>query len=347
MSKNNKINIKLQERDKKIILECCRYKGLPNKSIAKKHFKNDNKVCNNRLLKLEKAGYLKKTNYIEALKNNIDINNINNEQNGLLLKGHKKVAIYYPLTAGKKAIEYKLNVAASKFKPKKEELDKHLLLGRIYEKVTSLVSSSESHTRYIINNTVPVLCSIPAEKLLVVTALNKQDMSRPSRKENIITMVKKHAITSDLPVMFIVTAPAYIKDLTLHDIYYLPWNTAPGVLYNLSKDTDYYKRSFQQVFLDAGYTPLDNSGLYWQVIKNGQSYNIAELVTGSTELMRSLRQPKQNTYIYIISRSHLYGVSLEQGYSFLVYSWKDKTTYEVTTKDNKHHFKEIKKGALI
>ena len=346
MAKKKKINVVLQERDKKIILDCCRYKGLPNISIAKKYYKGNISVCNKRLLKLEAAKYLAKTNYLERLENDIDINDINNGRNGNLLKGYKKTTIYYPLTNGQRVAEYRLNTGASKLKPKIFELDKHILLGRIYEKIDTLVSSSESHIRYNISNPVPVLCSIPAGKLLVVTALNKREMSRPTKKKIIINMVEEHSVKSNSPVMFIVVAPTYIKDLTLHDIYYLPWNTAPEVLYNLSKDTDYYKRSFQQVFLDVGYTPASSSGLYWQVVKNGQLYNISELVTGSTELMRSLRYPKQNTYIYIISRSHLYGVSLEQGYSFLAYSWKDETTYEVTTKDNKHHFREIKKGVL-
>jgi len=246
-------------------------------------------------------------------------------------------------------VNYKTDsIRYQKLIPKQENLDKHILLGQIYEKVDPLISYSEAHIKYQINNSIPVLCAIEGTKLMVVSALNKADSNKTRKINNLASFIKNRTITSnELPVMYIVVTPKFPKQLILHDFNYLPWPIAPLILQNLNKDINHYIRSFQQSFFKTGYLHLANNGHFWQVSKNGQTYNLAELITGSSELMRVLTNPPPNTYVYIISRAHLYNVTMGYG-SFLVYSAKDKTTYRVIPKPGgKHHFEKVKDGIIV
>lgn len=333
MSKTPKVV--LQPRDKNIFLDLCKYKGLPMNCLSAKYFEGKQKICHLRLRKLEKAGYISKIYHVKT------------QSQKSLLQGPSRITIYYANYLAQKAINYNLDsVRAERLKPLKNHLEKHILLGELDANIPNLTPSTESRIRYSIENNIPLIASIQSDKLITVSAFNKEDAEKNRPYNNMKSFLREKRINAgNQAVIFVIIAPTFPSSFLTYNTYYLPWQQADQILTNLAKNTDYYKHSFLKVFMNKGYSLTTRDGLYWQITKNGKTYNIAELITGSTELMRSLRSPPPNAYIYTLSRSHLYDINLEHG-SFLIYSWKDQTTYQVTPSGDKHHFDKLMKGVI-
>lgn len=54
--------MRLTDRDKQIIMDICRFNGLPTQTISMKYFEGQN-YCNRRLSILEKEGYINRIYY--------------------------------------------------------------------------------------------------------------------------------------------------------------------------------------------------------------------------------------------------------------------------------------------
>ncbi len=331
------IKVRIEPRDKSMFLDLCKYKGLPLTHLADKYYKGIKKTCQNRLRQLEQAGYISKIYYVET------------KERKSLLRGPKRATIYYAKYPAQKAINYNLsNVRAERLKPLENHLEKHILLGKLDATIPNLTPSTESRLKYSIENNIPLTATIQSDKLITVSAFNRKDADKGGRAYNNLKpfIEEKRINPGNQAVMFVIIAPTFPIRFLLCDTYYLPWKQSPQILTNISMNTNYYKYSFLDVFINGGYSLLAKDGLFWQIAKNGTTYNIAELITGSTELMRALRKPPSNTYIYALSRSNLYGVNLEHG-SFLLYSWKDGSTYQVTpAPGGKNHFEKLAKGVV-
>lgn len=337
--------IEITERDKKIILDCCKFKGLTKGYLAGKYFNGNVSVCHTRLYLLVKAGYLKKAQYLYEQKHTEERSKVGIKAPSALRRGNKRTYIYYVSTKGQKTVGYNLSARAARLSPNINELEKHILLSEICS-CTEVMSASETRATYKIANIVPVLCSVSTpDKLVIIVYFSKQEKSAKSIN-SIKTFVETHAVTSSQPVVFTLVSHVFPQQLSSLDINYLPVKYTPGLLSNIAKDIDYYKKSFRQVFLDAGYSILPDNGLFWQVAKNGQTYNIAELITGSAKLTHALHDPPPGTYIFVNNISHLPKITASKT-SFLVYADEDNTTYQVTYDSGSRKLEKISKGVVV
>lgn len=341
--------IKLTDRDKQIILDCCKFKGLTKEYFAKKYFNGNTNVCHTRLYLLTKAGYLNKIQYIYKLEQEEHLKFEGNEQiipPSSLRRGNKRTYIYHVEAKGQKAVEYKTSLRTARLSPNPDELEKHILLSKIYSNV-EVISASETRTAYKIANIVPVLCSLSTpDALIVVAYLDKNDIKKAKRVNIVKTLFDARIITSPQRVVFTLVSPFIPKELSLLNFNYLSPQYAPGLLSSFAKDLEYYKKSFQQVFLNAGYSPLPDNGIFWQVTKGRRIYNIAELVTGSSMLMRALHDPPPGAYIYAINATHLPKEAASQS-PFLLYSRKDNATYRVSYDSGSRKLEKISKGVAL
>lgn len=315
-------SIRIKPRDKELLQELINFNGLPGPEIIDKYFKNSKTYGYRRLKELEDNDYIKRKYYYAQ-----------NKKDGVKF-AQRVAAIYYATSKGCK--EVGCTIDSRYVIPDDDKLDVTNLLGKLYSKITNLLSRRQTIEKYELQNFMPISCSIPSKSPIFIYVLGntigRYDIGRIKSfiEADMIPNARHYIVSRNLP-----------ERLLLHKSYFIPWNFALEYLPNIAKDPDCYldeflgqiKKQFPGVRFLTKAQPLIRAQYKNQIL------HIGELISGSNHLRLILHKPPENTIIYSPSRVHFYGIKLRnEGDSFIFYSQRDKDFFRMLlNKNNRMH----------
>lgn len=307
-------NIRLQPRDKEILERIIDFNGLNAAAIINVFF-DSQKYGYRRIKQLQNNGYLKQIYYYAQ-----------NKKKGQVFS-QRIAAIYY---ATPKALrEVGISIDPRFVVPNKEKLDVTNLIGNLFARIPKLISKRQAKEIYGLKNFMPISCVVPLDNPIFLYILGnkvgRQDVGR------IVGFIKSDIFPN---ARHFIISRTFRKKLLLTNSYFIPWTFALEYLQNIVNDNYFYLNKFLEIVEEQfpGIQFLTQPEPLIKAKYQNKILHIGELFSGSNHLRLVLQDPPENTYIYVPSRRHFYGVSLKQG-SFLFYSKQDKETFEMLLRD--------------
>lgn len=307
--------IELRERDLKVFWDIYRFNSLPLPTIIKKHYKSLS-YAYKRLRRLRREGYIENVYYYEPDKNS-----------GEKTKVKRVAAICYLTHKGLKALNE--DIDPRYVEPQRDKLDIYGIIGRLYEEFPDLISKREAVEKMRIKKFMPLTCIIPLNPPMIISILGR---SKSYEDESRIASFAK---TRPIEGTYIIISDSFNARYLESDSYFIHWDRALEVLSNIAKERNYYMNEFISIlkrqYRDISISPA-TSDLFVKAQISGRSFRLGELVSGSNRLRFELRNPPDNTYIYVKNRRDLIGVDLEYG-KFYYYLSSENKAYKMENRN--------------
>ena len=316
------MGIRLNEKDRAILHDTARFKGLSAESIRQVHF-NGSTYAWKRLAALQSNGYIERKYYYA----------LNKTQDGMK-HSQRIAAIYYPTTKGLKAIDYKIDPRY--VVPDDSKLDVHFMVSKLYTSMPNLISKREAQDKYGLKSFMPVACVFPSNPPVYISILGKN--KNPWEPSKLVKFFEQ----SIFPGTYVATSKTLPGEKLLDtQSHYINWDLAPEVVPLMVQNKNHYLDEFLTKFIDA--TIIDYNYPFVKIQIPGYGvFHVGELLTGSTRLMDLLSNPPDNTYIYVQSLKLLHDViNLESG-SFRAFARQDMKLYEVFKEEGGVKYQFIK-----
>lgn len=308
------MGIRLNEKDLAVLLDSARFRGLTAETIRHIHF-NDSTYAWKRLNALHENNYLGRKYYYEVKKTASGINH-----------AQRIAALYFPTPKGLKTVNYSIDPRY--VVPMDHRLDVHYVLSRLYNNIPELLPKRDAQEKYPLKNYMPVTCMVPDQhKPFFISIIGNNKAHKEESK------LVKFVETGYFPGTYIIVSSKFPGEkLLLTDSHYIHHDLAPEVIPNMARGRNDYLDFFITKFAKG---VVGHQDLFTMVdVQNRGVCHFAELFTGSTRLMRSLRRPLPKTYIYLDRIRHIQGIKLEHG-SFHAFSREKQKFYRVYLEDDK------------
>ncbi|MDK2836749.1 MAG: hypothetical protein PWP21_1526 [Thermosediminibacterales bacterium] len=266
--------------------------------------------------RLHKKGYINSMHYYRP-----------DKKPGEKTKVKRVAAICYLTHKGVKALGK--DIDPRYVEPQRDKLEVYNLIGKLYEKFPDLISRREAVEKMGIKNFMPLTCIIPSTPPIIISILGR---SKSYEDESRIASFAK---TRPIEGTYVIISHSFNARYLESDSYFIHWDRALEVMPNIAKERNYYMNEFISIlkrqYRDISIYPA-TSDLFVKARISGRPFFLGELVSGSNRLRFELRNPPDNTYIYIKNRSDLIGVDLEHG-KFYYYLSSENKAYKMENRD--------------
>ena len=215
------MGIRINEKDKAILADTARFRGLTSETIRHIYF-SDSTYAWKRLNALYENGYLDRKYYYEMKKTSTGKNH-----------AQRIAVLYFPTPKGLKLIDYKIDPRY--VIPENHKLDVHYMVSQLYNSIPKLKSKREAQKEYPLKNYMPVTCVIPQERPVFISILGKnKTYKEESRLIKFIEAKYFHG------TYIIISNRFPGEKLQLTDSHYIYHKLAPEVVPKMIMNRNYY-----------------------------------------------------------------------------------------------------------